>query len=355
MQKKRKEILPIIIIILTIILFISYLVIHYTNSNKKNSKQSNIINNTNDKKVQNVDVNVQKVTQYNNPSVPDGFKKVETTSASWQLEDGIPKDWNKGLVIEDDKGNQFVWVPVDEKNETHFNGNTEITDSKELPKGISSQSYQIKKYSGFYVSRYEAGVSDKMQKINTGINEKINNIKNIPVSKKGVRPWNYISYENAKINSESMYSNDTIQSGLITIEQFNAISYWIYDTNDGEDIYNKSQYIGNYTNSNFTFTGLYSDDYGKNYKYVKDVTKKPGTEILISCGIVDKNVTNNIYDLAGNLEEMSTYDYKDELLTWGGSYRHNSITLKLCDFQNEFTNYVSCSEINGFRVVLYMK
>lgn len=39
------------------------------------------------------------------------YLKVETESASWELENGFPKGWNNGLVIEDEIGNQFVWIP----------------------------------------------------------------------------------------------------------------------------------------------------------------------------------------------------------------------------------------------------
>ena len=39
---------------------------------------------------------------YNNPYIPKGFKVIE-------------RNINKGLVIEDKNGNQFVWVPVDNK------------------------------------------------------------------------------------------------------------------------------------------------------------------------------------------------------------------------------------------------
>lgn len=38
------------------------------------------------------------VSTYNCPIVPEGFKKIETEFASWELEEGIPKGWNKGLV-----------------------------------------------------------------------------------------------------------------------------------------------------------------------------------------------------------------------------------------------------------------
>ena len=49
-------------------------------------------------------------SSYKNPIIPDGFHTVETETASWnKQDDGTVEGWNNGLVIEDDKGNQFVW------------------------------------------------------------------------------------------------------------------------------------------------------------------------------------------------------------------------------------------------------
>ena len=97
---------------------------------------------------------------YNNPIVPEGFKKVETQSASWEIENGIPKGWNNGLVIEDEIGNQFVWVPNYQYSKQEQNKN-------QLEEQLKKYNEQIEKYGGFYISRYEAGVSDEMQKNTT--------------------------------------------------------------------------------------------------------------------------------------------------------------------------------------------
>ena len=54
-----------------------------------------------------IEKNSKEKYNYKNPIIPEGFH-----TASWEKqEDGAIKGWNNGLVIEDDKGNQFVWVP----------------------------------------------------------------------------------------------------------------------------------------------------------------------------------------------------------------------------------------------------
>ena len=132
--------------------------------------------------------------------VPNGFKKVETETASWELENGIPKGWNNGLVIEDEIGNQFVWIPVPDRYE--------------------EQDY---KYGGFYVARFEAGVSENMQQTINNISSVTNDVIGVPVSKKNVRPWNNISYEKAYENAKSMYNSENIKSSLLSLEKVKII------------------------------------------------------------------------------------------------------------------------------------
>lgn len=280
----------------------------------------------------------EKKYTFNNPIIPDGFKKVETELATWELENGIPKGWNDGLIIEDLKGNQFVWVPVNINN----NNDVEeiyIKDKLDINK---IEDYQIYKYGGFYVSRFEAGVSMDMQEDLNDIDENKNDIIDIPQSKFNVRPWNYISIKNAKGSAEKMYDTDLLKSGLITNKQWNSILKWI-DVSESED-------IGNYSNTSFSFTGLYSTDHGKNYQYAKEKLKTQYNMIL-SSGSTNRNMTKNIYDLAGNLAEY-TDQYIENMgyVIRGGNYdniSNYSIDSSMIDTKAD-NRY-------GFRVVLYIK
>ena len=44
----------------------------------------------------------------NDPIIPVGFRAVDTKDAVWNTDNG----WRNGIVIEDEDGNQFVWIPV---------------------------------------------------------------------------------------------------------------------------------------------------------------------------------------------------------------------------------------------------
>lgn len=59
-------------------------------------------------------INGQSTGTANNPIIPKGFYPINTEKAKWTFDSTNNKvtDVDKGLVIMDEKGNQFVWVPV---------------------------------------------------------------------------------------------------------------------------------------------------------------------------------------------------------------------------------------------------
>lgn len=262
----------------------------------------------------NVKNNITENYSCKNPIIPYGFKKVETETASWILENEIPKGWNDGLVIEDDSGNQFVWVPLDIDNFKYSDWDKKyykIYEKDTLDKNILEDN-QIFKYGGFYISRYEAGVSNEMNNTLINISPETNDVVGIPTSKKNIRPWNFISFENARNNALSMYDSNFIHSDLMTEKQWVTIIQWL--SNSKYDVGNDSSSFGNYSNVNFNFSGLYSIDYGENYTYMENKIKSQYNMIL-SSGATDRNMTKNIYDLAGNLLE-----YIDGYYAVGGHF-----------------------------------
>ncbi len=63
-------------------------------------------------------INGQSTGTANNPIIPKGFYPINTEKAKWTFDSTNNKvtDVDKGLVIMDEKGNQFVWVPVSNPN-----------------------------------------------------------------------------------------------------------------------------------------------------------------------------------------------------------------------------------------------
>lgn len=296
------------------------------------------------------------ISTYNNPIVPEGFKAVDTENAKWLKENEIVRDWNKGLVIEDSIGNQFVWIPVNTEDLEYntYYVKEDVQYKKEKLNINQEEDKQILKYGGFYISRYEAGVAEEMQNTLNGIGSKTNDIQGIPVSKKGIIPWNYISLKNAKINAETMYQLDTVKSGLPTLKQWQFIMKWLNDSS--YNVYEDSSNFGNYSNVNFKFTGYYSEDKGENYVYAEDKIKG-GYTMILSTGATERNMVNNIYDLAGNLW-CYTSDYfpnnESEILGYycaGGHFDNAGNWFSAYNYN--LKNVVPLDKV-GFRMVLFL-
>lgn len=335
---------------MTILLFIIVLaILCFFSKNKNESENINTASESNA-------IQVEKVSSYNNPIIPEGFKKVETNSASWELKDGIPIGWNDGLVIEDENGNQFVWVPIDIKN-TNFEDRDlkyNYAYNKNNMDYTVNEDLQILKYEGFYIARYEAGIPKEIYENVNEFSKETNNVEGIPVSKKDQIVWNYIDWNMAKNNSTKMYHNKSVESDLVTTKQWFCTMKWLEEK--GYDIENSVEW-GNYSNNNFKFTGYYSTDYGKTYKYGENLIKQTYNMIL-STGATERNKSNNIYDLAGNVSEFVNvhkwingyYGEEESYYCWGGYY--DNISYYSAD---------SCMPIStansrqGFRVVLYLK
>ena len=274
--------------------------------------------------------------------VTDGATK---KSEEWKdtmadVRDGVPipkgftyKEGTKdtGLVIQDDKGNEFVWVPATESTyvkDKSFPGVKLPTSDDTLPNGITDETADVVKYGGFYIGRYEAGVPEG----DTSQSNKTDK----PVSKKGATVWVGINYINAKARAESMISNEYVQTGLLTGKSWDTTCNWIKDSlssiNELASL-TDSRYYGNYSNS------------------LAPANENSGTRR--TAGFSEKWKIKNIYDLAGNVWEWTSEIIVEKHICYGGSsYCSGSIypvSYGYTGYNNNGDGYV------GFRVRLYIK
>ena len=274
--------------------------------------------------------------------VTDGATK---KSEEWKdtiasVEDGVPipkgftyKEGTKdtGLVIKDDKGNEFVWVPATEstyRKDTSFPGNRPIRDDT-LPNGISDETADVVKYGGFYIGRYEAGIPEG----DTSTSNKIG----MPVSQKGATVWTDITYTNSKASAESMISNEYVQTGLLTGKAWDTTCHWIEGSlksiNELASL-KDSRYYGNYYNS---LSPANVSGYG---------TKQ-------GAGYSGKWMVKNIYDLAGNVFEWTGEAYSSDFISRGGGYAPDGSQCPV-SCRSSFSTSVANDGI-GFRPRLYIK
>ncbi|CDC80848.1 uncharacterized protein BN667_01039 [Clostridium sp. CAG:465] len=234
----------------------------------------------------------------------------------------------------DDNDNEFVWVPATEstyRKDTSFPSwnNIKPTGDDSLPNGITDETVDVVKYGGFYIGRYEAGIPENQSSID-GKSDSTSNVKGVPVSKKDATVWTYIDYTNAKANSESMISNEYVQTGLLTGKAWDTVCHWIKSDDELKD----SRTYGNYKNS-------------------LEPANVTGYGTIQVTGFSDKWMQKNIYDLAGNLSEWTSEFDGDLSIYRGGSQYTDGDNFPVLGRSS--SNVSNSYSVVSFRVRLYIR
>ncbi len=278
-------------------------------------------------------------TERYNYKVEDGTVPIPAGFAPTQIEgQNSIKD---GVVVVDEKGNEFVWIPCtleefnkqrnNEENgwsskQWYYNGGTwgdSQPNKDEIQNSIKSEDI-----GGFYIGRYEAGVPKEATEFyanSDGAPYKQSTEKNadnsyIPVSKRGVQAWTYIDQAHAKDAAERMISNNGVQSYLIDSHAWDTTCRIIKKYDKTKNLLDSTEW-GNYKDNTTTkyenlntLYALHTNDNGKwdiadHYSkgQVKGAPKGVGINRLeLSTGASEDFKAYNIYDLAGNMWEWTT-------------------------------------------------
>ena len=181
---------------------------------------------------------------------------------------------------------------------------------------------------GYYIARYEAGISGTADNNNMGKKTEVNgSIK--PLLQSGKSIWNAITQPDAATVCQNMY--DSINSDLVNSYAWDTAIVFI-------------QNFGTKANS-----ASYSRTKGKS---TTGKIAKTGTNLLNETNLKDEQC--NIYDMAGNVAEWTTETLPNN--SWGpctkrsGSFDSNSYTT--------YRIYGTISHHGnslGFRPILYIK
>ena len=288
---------------------------------------------------------------YDNPIIPKGFAAVGnaqdstiTADAVWGSEDG----YQKGLVIQDGSGNQFVWIPVDgttvkfERYDFGFYRNGVFEDYLDPEtQELTNITNSVTTNGGFYIARYEAG------KPQTGTLATDGSVK--PVSKQGANVWNKIAWSDNGTNDDTNPGN-----GAVTLAR-----KMYPDTLDSEYGVTSTLVYGVQWDTALKFIGTYGGDaeYAINSagkgNYNGTEAGDPSLEEADVCGAYDIYRQKNIYDMAGNVSEWIMEKYSTNRVLRGGSYYGSGLTSPA---SNRFdSSVVNADPGNGFRVALYIK
>lgn len=332
MNKIDIKVIPKILVIILVILTVIYTYIHFS--------KNDIIT----KNIQDIAENIE--YNYKNPVVPEGFQKVDTETAKWN---NLTTDYNKGLVIQDEFENQFVWVPVknianfkkDYSFKSIYSADSTNTSDLYLPENVK-EIETIKKYGGFYIGRYESMFDYNSGNIRVAVKKSLKATDTIDWSNKKNQEytsylWNYITFYDAKKYSELMaksydYNTEKVLTNLVTGTQWDTTINWIKATNNIKD----DSVWGNYIDSS-------------------EKAKIDGSGKIQISGYSKSWCKNNIYDMAGNLWEWTneTYTTSDSGISRGASYIFSGK-----EYGAGYRTYNESDSTYariGFRVALYIK
>ena len=325
------------------------------------------------------------------PYLPTGFSKLAGTSLS------------TGLVIQDGRGNQYVWVEVPKTADVYptagttldldtltgtdletaysnieadlhtytstYRNGTRSTDTYYADTNNASNWFadanayntaknnmlkSVYQNGGFYVGRYETGIEASYR---PAAGDTTQTPTETPVIKANAYPYNYVTRTQAQTLANNMPSGDKTSSLMFGV-QWDLVLKYLETKNAAtqSELKTDSKTIGNYNNNLWNITNTvarYSTNNGASWT-LRPYEKTASASVLLTTGADASFGLMNIYDIAGNLwewtlEKTSSPDYPCAYR--GGYYIGNGSSNPVSD-----RDTVSTTTSNygvGFRVTLY--
>ena len=324
----------------------------------------------------------------NNPTIPAGYIPINTETSNWGNEKDAPSQdsVNHGLVIKDEKNNEWVWVPVpdvtvmcDTLNTTEYTlcgttGETAVTTNKYSKSGIISgktrttpgtttdpyyrepdlivgnigTSYDAKEEYYKTILGFES--KEKMaEAFVADYNEMIASIGQYggfyigryELSSEGVQkdkqPLTETNWYNLYKKCTELKASEKVETRMIWGCQWDVTMNWLISSGakTSDEVNKDSSSWGNYKDT------LVTADDGTTK------IKEYGTSAKLNTGVTTFTMANNIYDLAGNVSEWTKEaSYADYRASRGGTFSSNCSDSPASD---RGSNYPGGSAYGGTR------
>ena len=321
--------------------------------------------------------------------LPDGFTQVEGTTLE------------NGLTIQDSTGNQYVWVEVPKTTTVYQTAGLNIKDFtteeytaietdlhtytndyrngtsykdeyySDATTGLKSEQYtelkqkmlkSVYQNGGFYVGKYETGIEDTPKTSGSSSTAPTET----PVIKPNAYPYNYVTCSQAQTLASNMESGNYNTSLMFGVQWDLVLKYLETKGTAQADLKTDSTSWGNCSNNLWNITNANSkyaiyDDKLENFDWTSGAygIKDSDTIVLLSTGASDDFSKQGIYDLAGNVFELTLEHanlisralVESPCAVRGGDYSSSGSFIHAAyRFMSPTTNF----DISlGFRVVLY--
>lgn len=228
----------------------------------------------------------------------------------------------------------------------------------------SNEKETVLKSGGFYVSRYEIGIDNKIREESQSENGINSSLWDTLYSQYNKEPVRNITWDVAVTLANSWKAGDDYKSGLITGTQWDVICSFI-----GWDICDTPQptwaNLCSNESKNYTIEIWHSGEeiQSRGIWFKEYYHKNLNASAIFPTGVFidskgNRTSQKNIYDIAGNCAEWTTEvpgHSNDCRISRGGNAYDNSVSLRATSRSGSSSSNATAVPFVGFRVVLYVK